>query len=133
MSTLCAVLAAAVFFAGSQNADNLSVQALAPSVVKTVPQGGDLAVDPNLKEIRATFSKDKADASWSWVQVSKASFPATTGKARYLEDRRTCVLPVKLEPGKTYVIWLNKDQFQAFIDTDGNAAVPYLLVFQTKK
>jgi RNA polymerase sigma-70 factor (ECF subfamily) len=41
-------------------------------------------------------------------------------------------LPVKLEPGKTYVIWLNSQKFGNFKDTDGKSAVPYLLVFETK-
>jgi hypothetical protein len=39
---------------------------------------------------------------------------------------------VKLEPGKTYVLWFNRGQFNSFRDTDNNPAVPYLLVFQTK-
>jgi hypothetical protein len=42
-------------------------------------------------------------------------------------------LPVKLEPGKTYAIWVNSDKFTNFKDTDGRSAVPYLLVFKTKK
>ena len=45
--------------------------------------------------------------------------------------KRTCVLPVKLEPGKTYAIWLNSQKFGNFKDTDGRSAVPYLLVFRT--
>jgi RNA polymerase sigma-70 factor (ECF subfamily) len=43
------------------------------------------------------------------------------------------VLPVKLEPGKTYAIWVNSGEFGNFKDTDGRSAVPYLLVFKTKK
>jgi hypothetical protein len=42
------------------------------------------------------------------------------------------VIDVKLEPKKTYVIWINTQKFVNFKDTDGNAAVPYLLVFQTR-
>ena len=47
-------------------------------------------------------------------------------------DRRTCVMPVKLEAGKTYVIWLYPAKFQGFRDTDGNPAMSFLLVFETK-
>ena len=54
------------------------------------------------------------------------------GQPRYLGDKRTCVLPVKLEPGKTYAIWLNTANYQNFKDTMGRPAVPYLLVFRTK-
>ena len=39
---------------------------------------------------------------------------------------------VKLEKGRTYVIWLNSEKFENFKDASGNPAVPYLLVFETK-
>jgi RNA polymerase sigma-70 factor (ECF subfamily) len=39
---------------------------------------------------------------------------------------------VKLEPGKTYVSWLNSQKFGNFKDADGQSAVPYLLVFETR-
>ena len=51
----------------------------------------------------------------------------------YEKDKRTCAFQVKLEPGKTYAIWLNSEKFGNFKDADGRSAVPYLLVFQTKK
>lgn len=42
-------------------------------------------------------------------------------------------MPVKLEPGKTYAIWVNSEKLGNFMDADGHSAVPYLLVFMTKK
>ena len=45
---------------------------------------------------------------------SDETFPQVAGDIRYDKDRRTCVLPVKLRPGKTYVLWLNSDKFQNF-------------------
>jgi RNA polymerase sigma-70 factor (ECF subfamily) len=53
------------------------------------------------------------------------------GDTEYLDDNRTCVLHVALEPEKTYAIWINVDQFQSFQDPEGHPAVPYLLVFRT--
>jgi len=50
-----------------------------------------------------------------------------------LNDKRTCVVPVELEPEKTYVLWFNLDKFDSFRDIDNNPAVPYLLVFRTGK
>ena len=44
--------------------------------------------------------------SWSWSQISEEAFPKASGKPHYEKDRRTCVLPVRLEPGKTYVLYL---------------------------
>jgi len=69
---------------------------------------------------------------WSWCSQSPGTFPEIDKtKIRYLKDRRTCVLPVKLQPGKTYVIWINSQKFNYFKDTEHNSAIPYLLVFQT--
>ena len=116
----------------AQNASSVSVQSMAPSVVKTVPQCGDTAVDPNLKEIKVTFSKDmKTNRMWAVCQISKETFPETAGDIHY-SDNRTCVMPVKLEPNKTYVLWFNRAQFNSFRDKQNNPSVPYQLVFQTK-
>src|SRR5262249_10986904 len=111
----------------------VSVKTLPPVVVQTVPRAGDTKVDAaKVKEIRVTFSKDMMDRTWSWSQVSEETFPEVKGTIRYEKDRRTCVLPVKLQPGKTYVLWVNSEKFGNFKDADGRSAVPYLLVFETK-
>jgi len=129
---LCVVLLVGVAFA--QGGGNITVRSMPPVVVKTVPQSGDTEVDPGLTEMRATFSKDMmTDRMWSWVRISRESFPKTTGNVHYLADKRTCVLPVKLEPGKTYVVWINSERFNSFRDAENHPAVPYLLVFETKK
>jgi RNA polymerase sigma-70 factor (ECF subfamily) len=73
------------------------------------------------------------DGSWSWSTVSKETFPETTGKPSYLRGQRTNVLPVKLEPGKTYAIWVNSQRFRNFKGANGEPAVPYLLVFKTRR
>jgi RNA polymerase sigma-70 factor (ECF subfamily) len=131
LAGLAFVLAGAVVFA--QEGGEVSVKTMPPVVVKTVPESGSTNVDPKLTELSVTFSKDMADEGWSWTQISKETFPTTIGKPQYLQDKRTCVLPVMLESGKTYVIWLNPKKFQGFRDADGRPAVPYLLVFETQK
>ena len=113
--------------------DEVTLESVPPVVVKTVPEAGNAEVDPKLTEIKVTFSKDMQDGSWSWSTLSKESFPKTEGTPKYLADKRTCVLPVTLEPGRTYAIWVNSEKFRNFKDTDGQSAVPYLLVFKTKK
>jgi RNA polymerase sigma factor (sigma-70 family) len=113
----------------------ITVQTVPPVVVKTVPAAGAADVDPALTEIKVTFSKDMTDQSWSWTSLSDDTFPKTAGDKpiHYERDKRTCVLEVKLEPGKTYAIWVNSEKFGNFKDADGRPAVPYLLVFQTRK
>jgi RNA polymerase sigma-70 factor (ECF subfamily) len=104
-----------------------------PVVVKTVPQAGSDDVDLGLKEVRVTFSKEMTDQSWSWSTAPEGDDLPDSGKPYYDKDKQTCVLPVKLEPGKTYAVWLNSERFHNFKDAQGRAAVPYLLVFATKK
>jgi RNA polymerase sigma-70 factor (ECF subfamily) len=132
IAVMLLVLAGATAGARAQS-DKVTLQSAPPVVVRTVPEAGAADVDPALTEIRVTFSKEMQDGSWSWSLLSKESFPRIDGKPRYLADRRTSVLPVRLEPGKTYAIWVNSREFGNFKDTGGRSAVPYLLVFSTRK
>jgi hypothetical protein len=129
---IVAVVLGALLVTASR-ADEVTLKSVPPVVVKTVPAAGADDVDAKLTEIKVTFSKDMEDDSWSWGSLSKESFPKMNGKPKYLKDKRTCVLPVKLEAGKTYAIWVNSEKFGHFKDADGKTAVPYLLVFKTKK
>ena len=115
-------------------AEPISIEALPPVVVKTVPAAGDGAVDSGTKEIRVTFSKKMlTEKMWSLVTISRETFPKINGQVKYLPDKRTFVAPVKLEPGRTYALWINQGRFTGFRDADKHPAVPYLLVFQTRK
>ena len=102
-----------------------------PVVVSTLPARGDTNVDPSLTEIRVTFSKEMKDGDWSWCQTDEP-YPETTGSPYYLEDGKTCLLPVKLEPETEYVIWINSDEHRNFKDKHGQRAVPYALYFTTR-
>jgi RNA polymerase sigma-70 factor (ECF subfamily) len=83
--------------AAALRADEVSLESVPPVVVKTVPKAGADEVDAKLTEIKVTFSKEMEDRSWSWSGLSKESYPKVDGKPKYLADKRTCVLPVKLE------------------------------------
>jgi hypothetical protein len=132
LQTFVLVLMAYGLMGSLAPAEDLTIEAARPVVIKTVPEAGTAEVDSKLTEIQVTFSKDMHDGSWSWSQASKETFPTVDGKPKYLTDKRTCVLPVKLGPGKTYAIWVNSQKFGKFKDTEGRPAVPYLLVFKTK-
>lgn len=110
----------------------ITVESMSPVVVKTSPQAGQISVDSSLTEISITFSKDMlTENMWSWVMITKETFPVASGDIHYLDDKRTCVMPVKLEPGKTYAIWINTNKNNAFRDVSNHPAVPYLLTFST--
>jgi hypothetical protein len=123
--------AMAVLLTRAAQAEQLSLESAPPVVVKTVPPAGSADVDASLTEITVTFSKPMQDGTWSWSTWGEENFPETTGAPRYLADGRTCMLPVKLQPGKFYATWLNSDRFHNFKDRAGHAAVPYLFSFTT--
>jgi hypothetical protein len=115
-----------------QQSHAIGVDTLPPVVVKAVPESGALDVAPGETEVRVTFSKPMLDGGWSWSTAWADSAPESLGDPAYLEDERTCVLRVRLEPGRTYGWWLNSERFQHFQDQEGRPAVPYLLIFQTR-
>jgi tetratricopeptide (TPR) repeat protein len=115
-----------------QNQTTKSLEEQPPVVVETFPVSGAPEVTPGETEIRVRFSKEMADGSWSWSTAWENSTPEFIGHPHYESDSRTCVVKVKLEPGRSYAFWLNSDNFHNFKDRQGNAAVPYLLIFQTK-
>ena len=104
-----------------------------PVVVRTVPESGANNVDPALAEIRITFSKPMRNGSSSRAKTPEAEFPQTTGEQRYLEDHRTFVLPVRLERGKVYAVWINAESSKDFQDENNTPAVPYLVIFETRR
>lgn len=128
------VLSAFAAFCGltAINVRGQDIESMPPVVVKTFPEAGSKEVAAGEMEIRVTFSKAMKDGSWSWSTAWKDSSPEMVGKPRYDADGKTCVIKVKLEPGKTYGYWLNSQKFVNFKDKGGHSAVPYLLVFQTK-
>jgi hypothetical protein len=134
VALLCLVGGCLAAVASISHADDMTVDSAPPVVVKTIPEAGAKDVDPGLKEIKVTFSKKMHDHSWSWSTAWENSTPEVPKGAmpKYSDDKRTCVLPVKLEPGKVYGYWLNSENFHNFQDSHGQPAIPYLLVFKTK-
>ena len=106
--------------------------AVVPKVLDTYPKNGSRAVDPTLKEISVTFSEPMMDKSWSWSYEDKNQFPQMTGQPFYSENFTKCVLPVKLERNKEYVIWINTNNYTNFKDKARNPATPYKFTFKTK-
>ncbi len=109
-----------------------TVAGLPPVVVETFPASGASDVEPGDTEIRVRFSKEMTDGAWSWTPAWEDSAPEVIDEQKYDPDHRTFVINARLEPGRTYAIWLNSDKFKNFTDTAGRPAVPYLLIFSTK-
>ncbi len=103
-----------------------------PKVMSTDPPNGTEDVDPSLTEISVTFNEPMMDKNWSWCYEDKYKFPEMTGDPHYSDNNTKCVLPVKLEPDKEYVIWINTANFKNFKDKAGNPAEPHKLAFKTR-
>ncbi len=116
----------------SAEAQSQTIESMPPVVIKTIPESGAKDVAPGETEIKVTYSKAMSDGSWSWSSAWQDSAPEFVGKPKYESDHKTCVVKVKLEPGKTYAFWLNSGTFKNFKDAQGHPAVPYLLIFKTK-
>lgn len=126
-------LVALFLLAPAATADSPSPAGFPPVVVQTFPAAGDQNVDPSITEVRVTFSKEMLTREmWSWVRANPAPFPKIAGEVHFLKDKRTCVLPVSLEPGKTYGMWINSQEHTSFRDVYQKPAIPYLLVFKTR-
>lgn len=130
---VCIALSLAAAMSLPTRAEDVTLGNVPPVVVQTLPAAGAADVDPTLKEIRVTFSKTMRDGAWSWAMIDQKHFPRIAGDPKFSGDRLTCLLPVDLEPGKTYAIWVNNEKLRNFADTEGRPAVPYLLVFRTKQ
>jgi hypothetical protein len=130
---IASLITAAAVCGRAQTSAMPDIDSFAPVVVKTVPEAGSKDVTPGEMEVRITFSKEMADQSWSWASAWQNSDPKSLGKPHYEADHKTCVMKVKLEPGKTYGWWLNSPKFHGFQDTQNHPAIPYLLTFKTKE
>ena len=127
-----ALLLGAICQFAPQNSHAQDIDNFAPVVVKTVPEAGSKDVPPGEFEVKITFSKEMADGSWSWCTAWENSTPDSIDKIHYEADHKTCVIKVKLEPGKTYGWWINSQNHHNFQDLQHHPAVPYFLTFKVK-
>jgi RNA polymerase sigma-70 factor (ECF subfamily) len=102
----------------------------APGIATLEPPAGATDVDPATAQLRVTFDRPMQEG-WSWV-TEGSSFPPSAGAATMSADRRQAVLPVRLEPGRSYVVWLNSETYQGFRDELGTPLTPFRWTFTTR-
>jgi len=84
-----------------------------------------------LNRISATFNQAMTDGNWAFV-IWDAPFPEKAGDPSYDAAKRVCGMPVKLEPGKVYMVGINIGKYNNFQSHDGVTARPYAIVFATQ-
>ena len=95
------------------------------------PPLGATNVDPARTTLAVTFDRAMDREGWAWVIEDKATAP-DIGESTWDAAVRTNSAPVKLEPGKTYVVWINSPQYSYFKDPQGRAATPVRWSFTTR-
>lgn len=99
-----------------------------PRVVQTFPENGATAVDPATTELRVVFDQPMGHGV-SFVRGGP-TFPELAGQP-YWTSATTVVLPIRLEPDRTYWVSINSDRYQNFRGVNGLPAIPYPISFRT--
>lgn len=103
----------------------------APQVVAFDPPLGATNVDPARTVLAVTFDRSMDREGWAWVIEDKSTAP-DIGESTWDVTVRTNSAPVKLAPGKTYVVWINSPQYSYFKDPQGRTATPVRWSFTTR-
>jgi bla regulator protein BlaR1 len=102
-----------------------------PRIIATVPQVGETEVNPAITEITVTFDRDMA-GGFSWTGGGP-DYPALPeGQKPQWRDKRTCLLPVKLEAARYYRVGINSKSFRNFRSMEGVSADPSAIFFTTQ-
>ena len=123
--------AAAVYFTTRGASPELEARTQKPAVIDMAPANGATAVDPRTTELRVTFSVPMG-GGFSWTGGGEEYPPIPEGQGpSWTEDRRTCILPVRLEPGRQYRLGLNSPSHRNFQSAAGIPLDPIIYTFRT--
>jgi hypothetical protein len=121
----------AIYFTTQGASGDQKKQMTAPKIVATSPKVGAKDVDPGVTEITVTFDQDMG-GGMSWTGGGPEFPPIPEGQKAQWRDKRTCVLPVKLQAGHRYRVGINAPSYQNFSSDLGVAAKPSAIFFTTQ-
>jgi len=99
-----------------------------PRIVETFPAVGAKDVDPSITSISVTFDQDMDTRGYSWTTGGSNFPPQPEGSSVHWRDKRICVLPVRLDPGRFYRAGINStshENFRSALDVPASPAVIY--------
>ncbi len=121
----------AIYFTTQGATDEQKLQMIPPRIIATSPVVGATEVDPAVTEITVTFNQEM-DSGMSWTGGGPEFPPSPEGQKAQWRDKRTCVLPVKLEAAHFYRVGINSKSYQNFSSSHGLAALPSAIYFTTQ-
>jgi hypothetical protein len=121
----------AIYFTTQGATDEQKLQMTPPKIVATSPVAGATEVDPAVTEITVTFNQEM-DSGMSWTGGGPQFPTSPEGQKAQWRDKRTCVLPVKLEAAHFYRVGINSKSYQSFSSSHGLAALPSAIFFTTQ-
>ena len=104
-----------------------------PKIVSLIPADGAQDVDPGLEAIVVTFDRPMKRGNIAVMVLDQAKFPATPGRVVYNPTGTVLKIPVKLEPGREYVLGLNGEGYLVMQDDLGHPLAPVVIKFRTRK
>ncbi len=121
-----------IFFTTRGAGDDAKSKLTKPQIVECKPPMGAQDVSPSLTELRVTFNVPMGRGfSWTGGGPEYPQVPEGKGPS-WTEDRRTCILPVQLEPNHSYRLGLNSRSYRNFQSADGIPLDPVVYTFKTK-
>ncbi len=119
----------AIYFT-TAGAPTSAVAALTPpKIVSMSPPSGVKNVSPAITELRVTFDQEMGGGC-SWTGGGE-QFPKVAGEIYWTGDKKTCVLPVKLQPSWSYRLGLNSVSHKNFQSAKGVPLEPVAYTFET--
>jgi beta-lactamase regulating signal transducer with metallopeptidase domain len=122
----------AICFATQGASKAIAARVRVPKIVKMIPENGANDVSPSVKALRVTFDVPMGEGM-SWTGGGE-QFPkiADGEKAKWSGDDKSCILPVVLEPGKSYRLGINSLSHINFQSRWGVPLAPVEYRFETK-
>ena len=90
-----------------------------PQITRLVPAQGDMSVDAALSALEIEFDRPMQPGMSIFGEV-----PEVIGKPAWNAEFTVLRIPVRMSPGRTYVMQLNTDADGDFVSKDGEALVP---------
>lgn len=120
-----------IYFTTEGAGEELVARMEKPVVVQMTPSNGAEGVSPETRELRVTFSRPMGPG-FSWTGGGPEYPERPEGLSpRWSDDRRTCTLPVRLAPNRSYRLGLNSPSHNNFRSEAGVPLVPISYSFRT--